>query len=564
MDRSARRSYLGLVLAILVAAGVLGYFSVQSAQQFTHVSEQSVLESTLLLVDEKIDRVERMIISTDEAVFTAIDVERPETVEETWPLYAPRLSPSVRAVVVLDADRNVRAHACRCSDADASEFLDVLLDELAPELEIGATPSETLRHLHHGARGQSYLLAYREVVRAGARYVVIAHHDTGYFVRQVFPSLFELEGAGGLSQRFSVTDGAGQLVFGRRLSRAGGYVVGRTFPTTLYEWRLQLAPDAAPTLIDRGETRLFTESALIVLALGVLLLGLAFLLYAGVQESRVNALRSEFIANVSHELKTPLSVVRMFSEMLLTDRVQGEKKRRIYLETILHESERLSALIENVLDFSAIERGKEAYQLREADLVELVQRAIDTVRFRADQAGAEVTLDAPSELPVVRIDEQAMLLVLMNLLDNAIKYGLPRAPGGAPARVDVLIEKGRRHVYVHVRDHGPGIPEEHHHRVFERFFRVKQEGDAQVRGSGIGLALVKRIVEAHGGKAWVEKAPGGGARVSISIPFATLSTGASETEIAAEREARETPSQQAAVAAPSEDATAGLRGAPRA
>ena len=148
-----------------------------------------------------------------------------------------------------------------------------------------------------------------------------------------------------------------------------------------------------------------------------------------------------------------------------------------------------------------------------------MQRALDTVRFRAEQAGADLSLDVEKDLPPVRIDEQAILLVLLNLLDNAIKYGL--SPGGS-SKVELAIEKGRRHVYIHVRDHGRGIPEEHHRRVFERFFRVKQEGDAQVRGSGIGLAFVRRIVEAHGGKSWIENAQGGGARVSISIPFATL------------------------------------------
>jgi signal transduction histidine kinase len=126
------------------------------------------------------------------------------------------------------------------------------------------------------------------------------------------------------------------------------------------------------------------------------------------------------------------------------------------------------------------------------------------------EGGGTIRVETKGSIPPARFDEQALLLALLNLIDNAVKYG-----GGTP--VDVTIERGRRHVYLRVRDHGPGIPAEHHKRVFERFFRVRSKDHGGVRGSGIGLALVKRIAEAHGGRAWVETAEGGGARVSFSV-----------------------------------------------
>src|SRR5690606_11487762 len=135
------------------------------------------------------------------------------------------------------------------------------------------------------------------------------------------------------------------------------------------------------------------------------------------------------------------------------------------------------------------------------DLPDIVARAIDTFRYRLEREGLEVKLEVASEIPAVLFDEQAILLAVINLLDNAVKYG-----GGSP--IEVTLERGRRHVYVRVRDHGPGIPDEHHKRVFERFYRVRS-GTGRTRGSGIGLSLVKRIVEAHRGRAWVESAPGG-------------------------------------------------------
>jgi two-component system phosphate regulon sensor histidine kinase PhoR len=506
VDWSGRLVYLVLIPAIFVAAGVLGYYSIQSAQHIRQISEQSVLQTTLLLVDEKVDRIEQMVIHADEAVFQLVDPADPHGFEESWPPLAEGLSPSVRALALLDDGGNVLGLQCRCSATEREDFEKTLTEQILPDLALHEAPTGQLRHLHRGYGEVSYLISYRAVRFEGRRVYMVAHHDTGYVVRNVFPTIFVNEER---ERRWNVVDEENHVVYGPSLSRAGDYLVGRTFPTTFYGWRIQVAPKAAPALREGNETRVVAESALIGLSLAILLLGVGFLLYAATKESRLNALRSEFIANVSHELKTPLSVVRMFSEMLLTERVRDEKKRRQYLETILRESERLSALIENVLDFSAIERGKEAYDFREGDVSELAARAVDTYRSRLE-AGFPITVEIKGEIPQVRFDEQALLLALLNLLDNAVKYG-----NGTP--VEVVVERGRRHVYLRVRDHGPGIPSEHHKRVFERFFRVRGKEHVEVRGSGIGLALVKRIAEAHGGKAWVESPEGGCAQVSFSV-----------------------------------------------
>ncbi|AKF06015.1 sensor histidine kinase [Sandaracinus amylolyticus] len=515
MEWRSRLVYLALIPAIAIAAGILGYFSIQSARQFARESEQSVLASTLVLVDEKVDRVEQMIITSDEAVFHLVDLERPEAVSETWQPLAERISPSVRALLVLDDGGEVIGYACRCSTQERRDFLKVFTERILPNLELERERIGVLRHHHRTYADTSYLISYRAVRHAGRRHYMVAHHDTGFIEREVFPTLFVHE-----EERvsYNVVDDDNRLVYGQsRIARAGDYLVGRRFPTTLYGWRLQIAPKRAPELIVRGAEQVYTESALIGLSFAIVLLGVGFLIYAAVKESRLNALRSEFIANVSHELKTPLSVVRMFSEMLMTGRVRDEKKREQYLQIIARESERLTALIDNVLDFSAIERGKQTYQMREGDLADVVARAIDTFRYRLERENLEVKLEVVGEVPAVRFDEQAILLAVMNLLDNAMKYG-------AGSTIEVTIERGRRHAYVRVRDHGPGIPDEHHKRVFERFYRVRN-GSSSARGSGIGLSLVKRIVEAHRGRAWVENAAGGGARVSFSLPFSDLAGG---------------------------------------
>lgn len=504
MEWRARVLYWLLVPAIVIAAGVLGYYSVEAARQVAEASEQSVVQSTLLLVDEKVDRLEQMVIGADEAVFHLVDVRRPETVETDWPALAQRLSPSVRALFVLDDTGSHVAYACRCNEREAEDFEKLFDERVVPDLLLHQAPLGQLRHLHRTYAQQSHLFSYRAVRDDGRRFYIVLHHDTGYFQRSVFPILFATDAS---KPQFNIVDDDNHLVFGRSLARAGDYLVGRNFPSTLYGWRLQVAPKAAPDLRARGERRAVSEAALIGVALVILLIGLCFVVYASIQESRLNALRSEFVANVSHELKTPLSAVRMFAELLLEGKVRDESKRKLYLETIMRESERLSALIENVLDFSAIERGKSVYEMRDGDLRETVQRAVETFRARCDPS-FEIRLVQPAELARSRFDEQALVLVVMNLLDNALKYGAPP--------LVVTITEGRRHIYVRVRDHGRGIPSAQHRRVFDRFFRLPAT-ETPVRGSGIGLALVKSIVEAHGGRAWVEEPDGPGAQVAFSL-----------------------------------------------
>ena len=503
-----RLVYWGVLPTIVAAAGMLGYYSYRSAAQFQALGARSIVQSTVLLVDEKVDRIEQQIINADNAAFHFVDLDDLDTLESRWEPLAERISPSVRALLVINDGGEVAAYAYRGSARGRSDFRKVFVERILADLELQRQRVSRLRHLHRSYGDRSYLLSYKAVQHHGRRFYLVAHHDTGHFVREVFPSLFVAEDD---EQSYNVVDADNHRIYGPNLSGAGDYVVGRRFPSTLYNWRLQVAPKEAPLLEAQQRSGFVTEVGLIGLSFGVILIGVILLVYAATKESRLNALRSEFVANVSHELKTPLSVVRMFAEMLLTKRVRSPEKEQQYLEIIVRETERLGALIENVLDFSALEQGKQTYQIREGDLVEVLNRAIETFRFRVDDDGVQLKLTAANDVPRVPFDEQAILLSVMNLIDNAIKYG-------GESDVEVILERGRRHVYVRVRAHGPGIPKGQTRRVFERFYRARRGGQS-TRGSGIGLSLVKRIVEAHGGNAWAENAPSGGAIVSFSLPI---------------------------------------------
>ncbi len=497
--------YLVLLPALVVSACVLGYYAYLTARQFERLGEQSIAESSLLLLQDKAERIEQQIITADNQAFAAIDLDDPSSIQG-WKSRAEEISPSIRALLVLDADRRLMGYAARASAADQRAFRRLFMTRVLPDLEISTLEPNRLMHLHRSYNGRSYLISYKAVEHEGKRYYYVAHHDTGWLVRNVLADVLRNE-PGQPTQ--NVVDQDNRHIFGPSMAEVGDYVVGRRLPTTLYMWRLQAAPTTAPLLTEKRHTSRVNQVALITLSLFIIVVAVGFILYAADKERRLADMKSDFIANVSHELKTPLSVIRMFGEMMLTKRVGDEHKREEYLEIICSETERLSGLIENVLDFAALERGKRRYEMRSCDLHEIARRAIDTLHYRFEREGIAVHLDHVGDPAHGLLDEQAILLVIINLLDNAVKHG-----GGTP--VEVQVRTLADEIRVTVRDHGPGIPEPDRKRVFERFYRGKSS--RRSRGSGIGLAIVKRIAEEHHGRAWADAAEGGGAIVGFAIP----------------------------------------------
>ncbi len=500
--------YFILLPAIVISAGVLAYYAYQTAAQLIQLGEKSIGYSILLLVEDRVKQVESQIISADNEVFSSIDLDDPANSVNSWRANAESVSPSVRAVVVLNSRKDVIGYAARASKQDTKRFLRLFLYTIVPELRLEKLSTGRLKHLHRPFHGSTYLISYKAIRHRGDRYYVAAHQDTGYLVREVFPKLFDSDST---KQRYNVINEDNKLVFGPSLARAGDYLVGYRFPTTLYSWRLQVAPPEVQLLKSKVRTSRINQAALIGLSLGIILLGTLFILFAADKERRLNALKSEFIANVSHELKTPLSVIRMFGEMLLTGRFRSPEKQQEYIENICSESERLSGLIENVLDFALLERGKPHYQMQDCNLYDVVSRAIENFHYRFERERADVSLSLSGDIPLLRVDEQAIMLSVINLLDNAVKYG-------AATPIEVTVEVFPNEIQIRVRDHGPGIPPGDLRRIFDRFYRTRR--NTKVRGTGIGLTLVKQTAEAHKGRAWAENAPDGGAIVGLAIPRA--------------------------------------------
>ncbi len=488
-----------LIPAMIVAVGVIAWFTFRTSFQLEKLREQSVVEATLSLANEKADRLDKMIIEQDDAVASEIDVSDYRASVERWLRVAGRQTPTVRGVLVVnvtDGANEVVAFGSRVPGPEDERFRRLLVYDMLPTMELEAYPRAQLRHLHGSYEGQNFLLSYWQRDHNNNQFLVVAWQDVSRIVHSLMPKLY---GEREDQSRVNVVDEDGLIVFGPPLS-AGEFTIGRPFQTTLYKWRLNVTLSSAQELAENVERRRALEIALVGLSMLVIVAGILVILVAAGRERKLANLKSEFVANVSHELKTPLSLVRMFGELLQSGRVESDAKRRQYIQIIVNESERLGALIENVLDFARLEKGKTAYEFAEGDVGDVVARAVDVCRERADRGSLSIQLDIASHLPPTWIDERAIEIAVINLVDNAIKYA---SMGG---QVWVAVAATDRRVEIRVTDHGPGIPPDERKRIFDRFVRGGEAKQQRVRGSGIGLAMVKNIAEAHGGAVWVESA----------------------------------------------------------
>ena len=508
--RRERKLTFWLVPVMLVAVVVLIVVTFRNSFQLERLRQQSVVEATLTLANEKADRLDKQIIEQDNTVLSLIDLQERLDFGSEWLKVADRQTPTVRAVLLIDissAARDVVAFASRVPVGEAEGFRRLFLGSVWRDLKLGRPNAEELRHLHGSYQGRSLLVSYWQRKLANRRYLLVAWHDVPSIVHELFPKLYA---ASDTFSRVNVVDAEGRIVYGPSLS-PGGFTIGRGFETTLYKWRLNVALVSAEELAAAVARRRFLEIALVGLSWLVVLAGLAVVLLAAARERKLSNLKSDFVANVSHELKTPLSLVRMFGELLQSGRVDSEEKKQKYLEIIVTESERLTALIENVLDFAKLEREKSAYSFAESDIGSVVHRAIEACKLRAQREGMELCLQIEPQLPSIALDERAIEIAVVNLIDNALKY----APDGKAIRVEVAALG--KEIQVRVCDQGTPLPPEDRIRIFERFVRGRGPLSKRVRGSGIGLALVKHIADAHRGRAWVESSKDGGNCFVIAV-----------------------------------------------
>jgi nitrogen-specific signal transduction histidine kinase len=240
----------------------------------------------------------------------------------------------------------------------------------------------------------------------------------------------------------------------------------------------------------------------------------AYLLWRDVRRDlKLAEMRSQFVSSVSHELKTPLTSIRMFAETLRLQRSKDPAARDEYLDTIVKESERLSRLLNNVLDFSKIEQGKKVYRPATASLAEVIRETARAMEYPLKQQGFSLNIECQEDLPGIVLDRDGLEQALMNLLSNAMKYS------GNSREIGLRLFEKETWAVIEVSDHGVGIDPAEQKRIFDKFYRVASPENDRLPGTGLGLALVSHFVKAHRGRIEVESSPGRGSTFSLYLPM---------------------------------------------
>jgi len=271
-----------------------------------------------------------------------------------------------------------------------------------------------------------------------------------------------------------------------------------------------------PMLLNRLEEKkkglylyvmLIASSALLILSGGI------FTLWSLSREWRLAKVKSDFVSHLSHDLRRPLTSIRMFSEMLQENRVADEGKKKEYYSIITRESERLTHLANNILDFARIERGRKKYNFKPANIANVASEATERFKRYMLEEPRPITLRVEGAFPEIKMDMQAVSQAIFNLLSNAAKY----SPPGMEVKINLL--KGKDCAVIEVIDRGIGVPRAEQKRIFQKYYRTAQKEIADKEGSGLGLALVGYTARAHKGRVAVESEEGKGSKFSLILPL---------------------------------------------
>lgn len=266
-----------------------------------------------------------------------------------------------------------------------------------------------------------------------------------------------------------------------------------------------------------GGSFLLISSLLVGTFVVAILLGGSLLLWQAHRNQRDARQKTSFVSNVSHELKTPLTTIRMYAELLGEQRIDDPDKQQRYLQTIVRESQRLTRLVNNVLDFSRLEQGRKEFSTEAIDLALLLHQQLDSQLLRIEEAGMQLVRQFAVDSAPIESDRDALEQIVLNLLDNAIKYA---ANGGS---LTVALLRNNHRWLVRVQDKGPGIPAAHRQQIFAKFHRVDASLTARQQGCGLGLSIARQLAEGLGGTLAFCPNDGGGACFELTLPAGSLS-----------------------------------------
>lgn len=496
-----------LIFAVLAAAVALAYYGYSSVEASREREERLMRD----LAEEKVFYIEAMILRENAKLFGS------RLPLDAFVAQLPELTKGLRfmSVFVLDDQLQIvpSGYYSQREVKEGAKFREWFEKAVLPALPLANRAPGERGHLHAIWDGKPYLFSFVKKVSGDRTYYVVIEEDLNHLVAFVFPQSFPYLDFARRKRIYQVVDASGAPVYSPPfVPEKGALTVEEPFQETVDLWSVRVSePDSSAA--KQLQRKRVIDSVFIGGAMTVLLTGLAVLALAIRRERRANELKSEFISNVSHELKTPLSIITMFGEMLANGRTKGPEQATEYADIIWRESVRLGRLIDNVLDFAKIERGKGIYEFTDTDIGEVVERAVDLVGRRLATAEMSIDVEIEPDLPRVKLDANAYTLAVMNLIDNATKYA---ADG---KKIELTLARQGDRIVLSVRDFGPGIDTAEQDQIFERFYRARAVRLKPIRGSGIGLALVRHIARAHHGDVSVESTPGQGSTFRLWLPI---------------------------------------------
>jgi signal transduction histidine kinase len=389
-----------------------------------------------------------------------------------------------------------------------TEYLLTFLNGRESIVESLYSDKNTANHRHNQVlNGRQYF--YTILPGEGNTYWGILFNTNKILQKLIVPLLNEY--ASSVRFYWMIANNDGEFLAGLDNIPEGLFSVTSDFPPGQPPWTLTLYME------EKGLFNTFFRSGggfffyIFIAVLVILGFGLIFTLQTVNNKIELSKMKSSFVSTVSHELKSPLTSIRQIAEILVFKKVSAERKEK-YFTMILQQSERLSHLIENILDFSKMEAGQKQFNFEETDLVAITENVIQTFRERLASENFNFQFISPEAVNKIQGDKEALEQVLYNLIDNAIKYS------GNSKKIKISVESDDEWVELCVRDYGIGIPKEEHEKIFQQFYRVGQELTGTVKGTGIGLTIVKQIIDVHEGKIKVESTQGKGSLFCIKFP----------------------------------------------
>jgi two-component system phosphate regulon sensor histidine kinase PhoR len=499
---------------IVISTAVLSFLSYRYTVGRENLVETTLVQNSIRTRDHYVELIEEKIVENDRIMSEMIDVNDPAK----WP---------DQVDAVKKADLNVDQVYFLHPDSDWPLYPPYSYDIRnqwgsfrnsfkVKELNAERLPLNQPHHLHKERLNNYFFATYilRET-RTGTRILVCFQMNFYGMVALLDRSLRDLQGG----YYISIVDYENNEIYGQPIPRSSKYFLETRFPNTLYKWILQLVPRNYTELELEVRNQRRTNLFFIILSSSLIFISLAVIYGAWRHDRQLRELKENFISNVSHELKTPLSLIRMFSEILVMGRIASDEKKAEYYRIIHNESDRMSRLMNNLLDFANLVRGIEHKHFEKTNVAQIVAKALEAYRYEAQKDGFQLNLQVDPDIPDSFADPNAIAMAFLNLLDNSVKYS------GDQKQIDVRVAQNNGFVDLLVIDRGIGIPASEQLRIFDQFYRGSGSAIRKVRGSGIGLAITKHVAEMHGGEVLVESEPGKGSTFTLRIPIRNMPEG---------------------------------------